>query len=102
MFTAAVHLVKMRGGFCVVRDGVVLADVPLPIGGLMSDVDAKTLSVQLRQLHEATAPVAGRLRRPFMALAFLTLSVIGKLKLTDLGLIDVDRFERIDLIAHAV
>jgi len=99
MYAAAVHLVKIRGGFCAVRDGVVLADVPLPIGGLMSDVDAQTLSRQLRRLHEAAAPIAGKLRRPFMALAFLTLSVIGKLKLTDQGLIDVDRFERIDLIA---
>ncbi|HRX83729.1 MAG TPA: adenine deaminase, partial [Phycisphaerae bacterium] len=49
MFTAAVHLVKIRGGFCAVRDGAVLADVPLPIGGLMSDVDAETLSRQLRR-----------------------------------------------------
>ncbi|MCB0067792.1 MAG: adenine deaminase, partial [Caldilineaceae bacterium] len=99
MFTAAVHLVKIRGGFCAVRDGAVLADVPLPIGGLMSDVDAETLSRQLRRLHEATTPVAPKLRRPFMALAFLSLSVIGKLKLTDQGLIDVDRFERIELVA---
>ncbi len=100
MFAAAVHLVKIRGGFCAVRDGVVLADVPLPIGGLMSDVDAETLSRQLRRLHEAAAPVARTLRRPFMALAFLSLSVIGRLKLTDQGLIDVDRFERIELVAR--
>lgn len=100
MYTAAVHLVKIRGGFCAVQDGVVLADVPLPIGGLMSDVDAETLSRQLRHLHEATVAVAPRLRRPYMALAFLSLSVIGKLKLTDQGLIDVDRFERIELVAN--
>jgi len=100
MFAAAVHLVKIRGGFCAVQDGVVLADVPLPIGGLMSDVDAETLSGQLRRLHEATSRVASKLRRPYMALAFLTLSVIGKLKLTDQGLIDVDRFERIELLAR--
>ncbi len=100
MYTAAVHLVKIRGGFCAVRGGEVLADVPLPIGGLMSTVDAETLSGQLRALHEAVRPVAGKLRRPFMALAFLSLSVIGKLKLTDQGLIDVEKFERIDLVAR--
>jgi adenine deaminase len=99
MYTAAVHLVKIRGGFCAVRDGRVLADVPLPIGGLMSDVDAGTLSEQLRRLHEATLALEGKLRRPFMALAFLSLSVIGKLKLTDQGLVDVEKFELIDLIA---
>jgi adenine deaminase len=97
MFAAAVHLVKIRGGFCVVRDGAVLADVPLPIAGLMSDADARTLSSQLEKLHAAAAQLGGKLKHPFMALSFLTLSVIGKLKLTDQGLIDVERFERIAL-----
>lgn len=97
MFTAAVHLVKTRGGLCVARDGRVLADVPLPIAGLMSDADAPALSGQLRRLHEAAAGVGIGLRRPFMALSFLTLSVIGALKITDQGLVDVDRFELIDV-----
>lgn len=96
MFAAAVHLVKLRGGFCVVREGKVLADVPLPIAGLMSEADAPTLCGQLRTLHEATRAVAGALRRPYMALSFLTLSVIGALKLTDQGLVDVERFELIE------
>jgi len=98
MYTAAVHIVKIRGGFCVVKNGKVLADVPLPIGGLMSTVDAATLSKQLRDLHEASRALDGKLRRPFMALSFLSLSVIGELKLTDRGLVDVDRFELIDLV----
>lgn len=99
MLAAAVHLVKIRGGFCAVLDQDVLADVALPIGGLMSDVDAATLSEQLNHLHEKTAAIIETLRRPFMALSFLSLSVIGKLKLTDQGLVDVDRFELIDLVA---
>ena len=99
MFTAAVHLVKTRGGFCVVKDGEVLADVPLPIAGLMSTADAGTLSSQLRKLHEATRALGGRLRRPFMALSFLSLSVVGELKLTDRGLVDVGKYELIDLLA---
>ena len=98
MYTAAVHIVKIRGGFCVVKDGKVLADVPLPIAGLMSTEDAPTLSAQLRNLHEATKALEGKLRRPFMALSFLSLSVIGDLKLTDQGLVDVDKFELIDLL----
>ncbi len=98
MFTAAVQLVKMRGGFCVVKDGAVLAEVPLPIAGLMSEVGATALSGQLTRLHEAAQQLDGKLRRPFMALSFLNLSVIGSLKITDQGLVDVDRFELIDLI----
>jgi adenine deaminase len=101
MYTAAVRIVKLRGGFCVVRDGQVLAEVALPIAGLMSGADALTLRDQLHTLHAAAHTLAPALRRPFMALSFLPLSVIGSLKLTDQGLIDVERFERIELIAGA-
>ena len=102
MYTAAVHVVKTRGGFCVAKNGKVLADVPLPIAGLMSDIDATALSGQLRALHEAAQALDGKLRRPFMALSFLSLSVIGKLKITDKGLVDVGRFELIELIQRRV
>ncbi|MFQ5806981.1 MAG: adenine deaminase [Phycisphaerae bacterium] len=99
MYTAAVHIVKIRGGFCVVKNGKVLADVTLPIAGLMSTVDARTLSAQLRTLRAAAQALDGKLRRPFMALSFLSLSVIGELKLTDRGLVDVRKYELIDLVA---
>ncbi len=98
LFTAAVHVVKMRGGFCVVKDGQVLADVPLTIAGLMSESDAPTLSAELRRLHVAARTLDAKVRRPFMALSFLGLSVIGALKITDRGLIDVEQFKLIDLI----
>ncbi|HNO77437.1 MAG TPA: adenine deaminase [Phycisphaerae bacterium] len=96
MLAAVIHLVRIRGGFCVVKDEKVLADVALPVAGLMSEVDAETLSAQLRKLHVAAEQLDGKLRRPFMALSFLTLSVIGQLKLTDQGLIDVDQFKLIE------
>lgn len=92
MRMAAEHLAKIGGGFCAVANGKVLADVPLPVAGLMSDAPAADLSGQLQRLHAATHELGGKMRRPFMALSFLTLSVIGKLKLTDQGLIDVDQF----------
>ena len=101
MYTAAVHLVKIRGGFCVVKNGNVLADVPLSIAGLMSTENAATLSAQLRALHEAAKALDGKLRRPFMAMSFLSLSVIGELKLTTQGLVDVDKFELIDLLVNS-
>ena len=90
---------KIRGGFCAVKDGKVLADVPLPIAGLMSNEPAEALCRQLHGVREAARKLQCKLRRPFMSLSFLSLSVIGSLKLTDQGLIDVDRFERIDLVA---
>jgi adenine deaminase len=99
IYAAAVQVVKMRGGFCVVKDGAVLAQVPLPIAGLMSEADAPTLNAQLQALHAAAQRLDAKLRRPFMALSFLSLSVIGALKITDQGLVDVTRFELIDLVA---
>ncbi len=98
LFAAARHLIRMQGGLCVLSDGKILAEVPLPIAGLMSLERADVLRGQLQQLHQAAATLGITLRRPFMALSFLTLSVIGALKLTDHGLIDVDRFERIDVL----
>jgi len=100
IFTAAVHVVKIRGGLCVVRNGEVLAEVPLPIGGLMSTADPLTLSEQMRRARAAAAKLEVGLRKPFMALSFLSLSVIGALKVTDQGLVDVERFKLIDVVAE--
>ncbi|MBN1488816.1 MAG: adenine deaminase [Phycisphaerae bacterium] len=100
ILAAAIHLVKIRGGLCVVADGKVLADLPLPIGGLMSDQPAREVADGLGRVRAAARELGCGLRRPFMALSFLSLSVIGAIKLTDRGLIDVDRFAPIDLVAE--
>jgi adenine deaminase len=99
MYTAAVQLVRIRGGLCVASDGEVIAECPLPIAGLMSDRSADELQQELRAVRDAAARIGCKLRRAFMALSFLSLSVIGSLKVTDQGLIDVDRFERLDVLA---
>jgi len=99
MYAAAVQLVRIRGGFSVAAEGKILADCPLPIAGLMSNQPAEELRKQLRTVRAAAAGIGCPLRRPFMALSFLSLSVIGSLKVTDQGLIDVDRFERVDVLA---
>jgi len=100
MLAAAIDLVRIRGGLTVVRNEEVLAHVPLPIAGLMSDLDAPALCAELKSLHTAAGTLGVKLRRPFMALSFLSLSVIGELKITDQGLVDVDKFELIDLVVH--
>jgi len=99
MLLAAHHLVQLHGGLVVVSEGRVLADVPLPIAGLVSGETAETVAGQLDQLAAAARQLGCCLEQPFMALSFLSLSVIGKLKLTNQGLIDVEKFQPIPLIA---
>jgi len=99
MLAAAVRLVKLHGGLVVVRNGQVAAEVPLPIAGLVSDEPAEKVADKLMQLMAAARQLGCRLEQPFMALSFLSLSVIGKLKLTNQGLIDVEKFAPISLLA---
>ncbi|MBI5765575.1 MAG: adenine deaminase [Planctomycetes bacterium] len=100
MALAAIHLVKLHGGLVVVNKGRILADVALPIAGLVSDQPAEKVSEKLTTLADAAKSLGCTLDQPFMALSFLSLSVIGKLKLTNQGLIDVEKFERIPLVAQ--
>ncbi|MEX2217738.1 MAG: adenine deaminase [Phycisphaerales bacterium] len=97
MLAAARALEQAGGGQCVVRDGRVLALLPLPIAGLMSDRPAEEVIEQQRRLHEASRAIGCPHPDPFMPLSFLPLPVIPALKLTDLGLVDVRRFEVVPL-----
>jgi adenine deaminase len=83
----------------VVRDGETLADLPLPIGGLMSEDPASEVAEQLRRVRQAAATLGCNLRRPFMTLSFLSLSVIGAIKVTDQGLIHGTEMKVINLFA---
>jgi adenine deaminase len=89
----------LGGGFCVVKDGKVLAELALPIGGLMTDKPAAETTKALRALKSASQSIGCELPEPFLQLAFLSLPVIPSLKLTDRGLVDVDRFELISVRA---
>jgi len=97
MLAAAVHLVKIRGGLCALADGKVLADLPLPIAGLLSEEPAGVVVQQLQKVRQAARSLGSPLSHPFMTLAFMSLSVIGDLKLTDLGLADVKAFKHVEL-----
>ncbi len=92
MLAAARALEAAGGGQCAVRDGRVLALLPLPIAGLMSDQPAERVIEQQSALLAAARALGCPHHDPFMPLSFLPLPVIPKLKLTDLGLVDVDRF----------
>ncbi|MGH2761980.1 MAG: adenine deaminase [Thermoleophilaceae bacterium] len=87
------RLVELGGGIAVVRAGSVLAELGLPVAGLMSDRPGAAVAAALGELRTAVRSLGVELRAPFTALSFLGLSVIPSLKITDRGLIDVDRFE---------
>lgn len=90
MLVAAEHLRAMAGGFVVVADGRVIADLPLPLAGLITDEPLETVRAALDALDDAAEAIGNRLPSPFMALSFLGLPVIPSLRLTDMGLVDVE------------
>ena len=96
--TIAVNtLIACGGGFTAVSDGRVLATVEFPVGGLMSDKPFPMIVRDMRTLFDAVKAVGCAVHDPFMQLAFLPLPVIPFLKLTDRGLVDVDRFDFIEV-----
>jgi adenine deaminase len=93
MAVALARLAELGGGQLAVLDGRVIAEVPLPVGGLMSDQSATAVAAAVQHLERAAAEALGvSIDAPFMQLSFLGLSVIPQLRITDLGLVDVDRF----------
>jgi adenine deaminase len=82
----------------VVVQEEVKAKLPLPVAGLMSDQAMEQVLLQEKALLEAVPQTGCESMNPFMTLSFLALPVIPELKLTDLGLVDVDRFEIIPLM----
>ncbi|MFL5952729.1 MAG: adenine deaminase [Gaiellaceae bacterium] len=97
---AAVRRLANRGGGIVVVDGAeVTAELPLPVAGLLSDEPLDRVLESSRAVIAAVRSLGCELDAPFQHLAFLALSVIPSLKLTDRGLVDVDRFELIPLEA---
>ncbi len=90
-------IVAMNGGLVVVNNGQTLASLALPIAGLMSDLPLEDVRDAIEALHNAYHQLGGELSDPFMQLAFLALPVIPTLKLTDQGLVDVEKFEIVSI-----
>jgi adenine deaminase len=99
MRVALAKLKEEGGGFCVVQNQKALACLPLPFGGLMSRKTPKELKKDIETLQKASHSIGCELADPFLQLAFLSLPVIPTLKITDKGLVDVDRFEFISVRA---
>lgn len=97
MRTAAWVVVQMGGGLAVADGQNVLAQLPLPVAGLMSDRPIAEVRHAYDALTAAAHDLGSPLRDPFMAMSFMALEVIPALKLTDHGLVDVERMEVVDL-----
>ena len=93
MALAANRLSQIEGGFVVVRDGQILAELALPVAGLMSLEPFEAVRDHLVDLRAAAMSLGVTLEEPFLQLAFLALPVIPALKITDRGLVDVNKFE---------
>jgi adenine deaminase len=93
MAVAANRLGQIEGGFVVVEGGKVLAELALPVAGLMSLKPFEDVHQELIALRAAAKGLGVVLEEPFLQLAFLALPVIPHLKITDHGMVDVDRFE---------
>lgn len=102
MRAAIRELERLGGGLVAVREETVLAAVPLPIAGLLTDAPLSTLTDQTMETLEAARALGTRLANPFMTLSFLALSVIPELKLTDRGLVDVASGQLVELLVEGV
>ena len=92
MAFAANRLSDINGGFVVVEDGVVTGEIALPVAGLMSLEPYESVRDTLHHLRQAAYALGATLEEPFLQLAFLPLPVIPHLKISDKGLVDVDKF----------
>ncbi|MFC1683378.1 adenine deaminase [Candidatus Zixiibacteriota bacterium] len=97
MMEAAIQVIRMKGGLAVAADGQVVDSLPLPVAGLMSDGSVTEVKAKLDELHKAARHLGCKIHDPLSALAFLSLPVVPALKLTDRGLVDVEKFKLIGL-----
>jgi adenine deaminase len=97
MAHAAQIVIDMGGGLAAVDDNRVLGTLALPVAGLMTDAPMPEVRQRYDALIAAAQSLGSTMPDPFMAMSFMGLEVIPKLKLTDLGLVDVDSFEIVDL-----
>lgn len=97
MRTAALAVAEAGGGLAVAMGEHAVSTLPLPIAGLMSGDEIGYVRDSMRRLLDAAHRNGAQLRDPFMAMSFLALEVIPALKLTDKGLVDVERFEVVPL-----
>ena len=97
MKTAVAAISEMGGGLALADGGALLARLPLPVAGLMSELPIEEARRRYDEMIEAARDLGNEMSDPFIVMSFMGLEVIPKLKLTDLGLVDVEQFKLVDL-----
>lgn len=102
MFAAVSALIEQEGGFVLVENGEVIASLPLPIAGLMSDMPGEEVAKHLKKLHDTAYERLGVSHEvePIMTLCFMSLIVIPDLKITTRGMFDVRKFDFVPIEAE--
>ena len=95
MIAAVKEIERMQGGLVVAAEGKVLASLAMPIAGLLSDQPLEDVVAGLERLEKIAADLGTVLPSPFATLSFIALPVIPEIRLTDLGLVDVNEFKLI-------
>ena len=93
IFTAVKEIERLQGGLVVAAEGRILASLALPIAGLLSDEPLEVVVARLEELERLVRDLGTTLVAPLATLSFLALPVIPELRLTDLGLVDVNAFK---------
>ncbi len=97
IYRAVVEIKEMGGGISISCNNKIIAKIRLEIGGLMTDRSLLELLGDMQELNKAIKQIGSKIENPFMALSFLALPVIPELRITDKGLVDVNRFEIVPL-----
>ena len=93
---SAVHEIeRLQGGLVVVDGGGIVASLPLPVAGLLSNKPLEDVVAELDDVKKAASELGSGLSSPFATLSFVALPVIPELRLTDLGVVDVNEFRLI-------
>jgi adenine deaminase len=96
IFAAVKEIKRIRGGLVVVSGGKVIDSLPTPIAGLLSEEPLEKVVAHLQEMEQAAGDIGTTIPSPFAVLSFLALPVIPEIRLTDLGLVDVNEFKLIE------
>ena len=97
MALAANKVVNSNGGMAIAKDGKIIASVELPIAGIITDENFENLCIKVEKFEEAWKEIGCTISAPFMTMSLLALPVIPELRITDKGLIDVVKFQKVSL-----
>lgn len=97
---AIMRVAEMDGGLAIVAGSEVVADLPLPIGGLMSKLDAGDVARKLRRIDEAARGLGSRMEHPLTTLSFMCLTSVPEVRITSQGLVDAARGEIVPLFVE--